>query len=325
MNLKVKNIYFICLFFSFSVLLFLFFIFNVFNVTDKEKLNNKVNDVDINPVAYNVGSEKLLIPNVYSKERPSNIIVKSNENEINKTESVYWKKIKNQYGDDLAALRDAMVNGDVDGLAIFNALKNSDSADDKSWFIDVMRNYDDEVLFENILKEDCCEGDSLSALVFRFSIEQFNTAATNALMNSHDYQLSENQQDKILYLMGGATEYTAGKEINSTVVGWLEDKIFAQSSQSDISTVMAYFRAAQGNPQLSQKAENYLVDLFTDSNRLLRGNIRIEDHFKNTQPSKNLVNKIESILSSDQLSTENKFALHEVYNYWVSLETDSKP
>lgn len=313
------------------VILFIFGALGLIVLFWMPNINNaKSNQIEHQPAA-TINTQLTITPPIKNTQPSINDIktpIKTPviKNDVNvKTTKPYWQKIQEEFGSDIEALRDAIKNGNVDGLAIFNALKNTASIEDQSWFIDVMRNYDDESLFEEILKASCCEDEQLSTLVFKFSIEQFNSAATNALMNTYDNNLSQEQQDKILYSMGGATQYTAGNEINSTVVGWLEDKIYAQSSQSDIATVMAYFRATQGNPQLNLNAEEYLIDLFTDDNRLLKGNIRIEDHFKNTQPSKNLINTLKNVISSDQISTENKFALNEVHSYWTSLGMDSTP
>ena len=136
------------------------------------------------------------------------VAVKAKKNDTQVTNELYWKKIKAIYGDDFASIRAAIKAGDIDGLSLFKELQASDSVEDKTWFIEITNNYDDENLFVDILDNSCCDQDDLSNHVFKFAIEQFNEAATNALLDKFDDYENQDNKDKTLFLNIWKKEWT---------------------------------------------------------------------------------------------------------------------
>ncbi len=314
------------IFFSASFLLSIVLAFFVFSNKDKKieksmSLNDNINkNYSIKEVwksIHDVNTE------VRNKDFTKN---KENITPVNKEYS-YWRNVKDKYGGNIEDIQFDMLSGKINGLTLFETVSSEGATEDHSWFIDIMRTYDGEDVFSRILNSDCCAGthpsENLSNLVFKFSLEHHNDAAANTILSSYIDTETEEERLRLLYLAGEATEYTAGKSINEKVSVWLEDQIYMNSSEGDIGVVMAYYRVAQGTPSNIKKAEKLLLPLLTDSNALLGSNISLDMHLQHVEPNKEIIDKIASLLNSDQLSDLEKYSLSELYYFWTINDSET--
>lgn len=304
------------------------FISLVFLFTDGETLDDKVNansNLKIVEKKSNLDTEINI-----SSDKLNNILKNSSENVISSDNNkYYWKKIKDKYGDDFDLIRIDMQSGIINGLEIFNSVAQNGTVEDQTWFIDIISKYKDDALFRDILKTSCCDEQQgitpdkdLGFLVFSFAIEQFNDASAYALMDYYEENILPEDKLKSLYLLGGATKFTAGENMNNMVTNWLENKLLAQSSVDDISIAMAYFRISQGDPKKTAKAEKFLLPLLEKNLTSLDSEISLDHYLGNILPSANLKKKVKSLLENEDLNDLNKQNLREIFEYWNLFETN---